>query len=142
MQINSVIGKQGFGTRVSGKPANQALSRTGVVRCDSMSAAQKNPNRHRGHRMALDPLAKSASRTEPAFVAKPEGVPVYHGFAILSDVVVDGFTFGKISDFDAEPCTEGDAFVVAPDNSRGGLVWEISDNSYFQEIYPADSDRW
>ena len=40
---------------------------------------------------------------------------MYHGFQILSDVVVEGFTFRKISDFDAEPCTEGDAFVVAPD---------------------------
>jgi len=92
--------------------------------------------------MALDPLAKSASRTEPAFVAKPESAPIYHGFQILSDVVVERFTFGKISDFDAEPCTEGDAFVVAPDNSSAGLVWEVSGDSYFQEVCPADSNRW
>ena len=108
----------------------------------SMSDAQENPNRPRGRRIALDPLAKSASRTEPAIIAKPEGAPMYHGFQILSDVVVEGFTFGKISDFDTEPCTEGDAFVVAPDNSRAGLVWEVSGNSYFQEVCPADSNRW
>lgn len=107
-----------------------------------MSDAQKNPNQPKGHRIALDPLARSASRAEPAFIARPEGAPVYHGFQILHDVVVDGFTFGKISDFDAEPCTEGDAFVVAPDNSRAGLVWEVSDSSYFQQVCPADSDRW
>jgi len=95
-----------------------------------------------GHPIALDPLAKSASQTEPAFVARPEGAPVYHGFQVLSDVVVEGFTFGKISDFDAEPCTEGDAFVIAPDNSRAGLVWEVSENTYFQEVCPADSSRW
>jgi len=108
----------------------------------SMSDAQENPNRPRGRRIALDPLAKSASRTEPAIIAKPEGAPMYHGFQILSDVVVEGFTFGKISDFNAEPCTEGDAFVIAPDNSRAGLVWEVSGNSYFQEVCPADSNRW
>ena len=108
----------------------------------SMSDAQENPNRPRGRRIALDPLAKSASRTEPAIIAKPEGAPMYHGFQILSDVVVEGFMFGKISDFDTEPCTEGDAFVVAPDNSRAGLVWEVCGNSYFQEVCPADSNRW
>ena len=106
-----------------------------------MSDAQEKPNRPRGHRIALDLLAKSASRTQPAFVAKPEGAPIYHGFPILS-IIVEGFTFGKISDFDAEPCTEGDAFVVAPDNSRAGLVWEVSGNSYFREACPADSKRW
>lgn len=92
--------------------------------------------------MALDPLAKSASQTEPAFIARPGGAPVYYGFQILSDVVVDGLTFGKISDFEAEPCLEGDAFVVAPDNSRAGLVWEVSEDSYFREICPTDSVRW
>jgi hypothetical protein len=46
--------------------------------------------------------------------------------------IVEGFTFGKISDFEAEACTEVDAFVVAPDNSRAGLVWEVSGNLYFQ----------
>jgi hypothetical protein len=92
--------------------------------------------------LAVDPLAESASQTEPAFVARPKGAPVYHGFSTLSDVVVEGFTFGKISDFDAEPCTEGDAFVVAPDNSRAGLVWEVSDESYFREVCSRDSDRW
>ena len=82
--------------------------------------------------MAPDPLAESASQTESAFIAMPADAPVYHGFQILSDVVVEGFTFGKISDFEGESCTEGDAFVVAPDNSRAGLVWEVSESSYSQ----------
>src|SRR6516162_6237128 len=86
-------------------------------------------------------IVKDSSRTQPAFGAKPRGAPIHHGFPSLS-IVVEGFTFGKISDFDAEPCTEGDAFVVAPDNSRAGLVWEVSGNSYFQEVCPADSNRW
>ncbi len=95
-----------------------------------------------GHPIALDPLAKSSSPTEPAFIAKPQGSPAYHGFPILSDVVVDGFTLGKISDFDAESCDEGDAFVVAPDNSRAGLVWEVSLESRFRELLSPDSHRW
>ena len=57
-----------------------------------MSNAKQPPNRPVGHPIALDPLAQSASQTEPAFIARPEGAPVYHGFQILSDVVVDGFT--------------------------------------------------
>jgi hypothetical protein len=57
-------------------------------------------------------------------------------------VVVRGFTLGKITEFENEPCDEGDAFVVAPDNSRCGLVWEVSDNSYFEEICPLEPERW
>src|SRR5215471_7260085 len=95
-----------------------------------------------GRPLALDPLAESASQTEPAFIARPVGAPVYHGFQVLSDVVVEGFTFGKISDFESEPCDEGDAFVIAPDNSRAGLVWEISDEPRFKEICAPDTGRW
>jgi hypothetical protein len=56
--------------------------------------------------------------------------------------VVGGFIFGKITDFEIETCGEGDAFVVAPDNSRAGLVWEISDKPYFQEISAPEAARW
>lgn len=106
-----------------------------------MTDAPKKPD-PRGRPLAVDPSAVSASRTEPAFIAPPAGAPVYHGFQILTGVVVDGFTFGKITDFEAEPCKEGDAFVVAPDNSRAGIVREISENSYFQEVCVPDAERW
>jgi hypothetical protein len=92
--------------------------------------------------LALDPKASSASATEPAFIAPPAGAPVYYGFAVLDDVNIDGFVFGKITDFEAEPSNYGDAFVVAPDNSRAGLVWEISDNQYFTEVRPIEDGRW
>ena len=95
-----------------------------------------------GRPLSLDPLAKSDSQAEPAFIARPAGSPVYHGFAVLPDVAVAGFTFGKITDFEMETCNEGDAFVVAPDNSRAGLVWEISDKSYFHEICAPEAERW
>jgi len=57
-------------------------------------------------------------------------------------VVVEGFTFGKISDFEAEFCEEGDAFLVAPDNSRAGLVWEVAEKASVTEISPFEPHRW
>ena len=83
----------------------------------------------KGRPLAIDATALSASANEPAFIARPDGAPVYYGFIVLDDVSVDGFTLGKITDFEADPCDEGDAFVIAPDGSRAGLVWEVSDQA-------------
>ena len=60
-----------------------------------------------GRPLAVDPDAQSASPTEPAFVARRVGAPAYHGFVVLDDVTSGGFTLGKITDFEAEPCDEG-----------------------------------
>ena len=95
-----------------------------------------------GRPLAIDPEAESAQKDTPGFLARPAGAPVYHGFRTLDDVVVDGFTFGAITDFEAERCEEGDAFVIAPDGSRAGLVWRVSVVSEFQQVYPASEDRW
>lgn len=92
--------------------------------------------------MATDPHAESASRDLPAFLARPSKAPVYHGFQVLADVSVDGFTFGKISDFEAEPSDKGDAFVIAPDDSRAGIVWEVSNRQLFREICRMTDGRW
>jgi hypothetical protein len=61
----------------------------------------------KGRPLAIDASARSASPTEPAFIAPPEGALVYHGFVVLDDVAVDGFTLGKITDFEVEPCMKG-----------------------------------
>ncbi len=95
-----------------------------------------------GRPLAIDDSARSGSPTEPAFVARPEGAPVYHGFVVLDDVKVDGFTLGKITDWEAEPCETGDAFVIAPDGSRAALVWEVCDPPYFREVMPIETTRW
>ena len=111
-----------------------------------MSDQKKHANEARklpqGRPLAVDWNAVSASSAKPAFIARPEGAPIYHGFVVLDDVVVDGFTFGKITDFEAEPCDKGDAFVIAPDNSRAGLVWQVSNNVSFDQIVPPDTNRW
>jgi hypothetical protein len=96
----------------------------------------------KGKPVAIDRNAISASPTEPAFVAPPKGAPVYHGFVVLDDVTVEGFTFGAITDFEAEPCDAGDAFVIAPDGSRAGLVWEVSPTEYIEEVRAFERDRW
>ena len=96
----------------------------------------------KGRPLAIDRNAASANPAEPAFVAPPKGSPVYYGFPVLEDVTVDGFTLGAITDFEAEACSEGDAFVVAPDGSRAGLVWEVTPRRYFQEVAPIDGGRW
>jgi hypothetical protein len=63
-------------------------------------------------------------------------------FPALNDVVVEGFTLGAITDFEAEACEYGDAFVIAPDGSRAGLVWEVSEQPYFTEVLPLEHSRW
>jgi hypothetical protein len=82
----------------------------------------------------VDFTAESASAEVPGFLARPSSAPVYHGFRLLDDVAVDGFVLGVITDFEAAESTEGDAFVVAPDNSRAGLVWEVSNDQQFTEV--------
>ena len=49
---------------------------------------------------------------------------------------------GAITNFEAEACSEGDAFVVAPDGSRAGLIWEVAADRYFREALPLEKSRW
>lgn len=60
-----------------------------------------------GRSLALDRSAESASAAEPVFLTRPKGAPAYHGFEVLRDVVVDGFVFGAITDFERRPSDEG-----------------------------------
>ena len=98
----------------------------------------KNP----GQPLRLDPNAESADPDKPAFLARPEGTPVYHGFPVVPETETDGWLYGAIDDYESDsPQTEGDGFVIAPDGSRAGIVW-ATDTTEFQEISPPDSERW
>ena len=107
--------------------------------------------RHREHFMSkplksrplkLDASAASASPELPAFLARPKGAPVYHGFPIVPETMTDGWCFGAITEFaNADGCDSGDAFVIAPDGSRAGLVWEVGEGQPV-EILKADDSRW
>ena len=90
----------------------------------------------KGQPLAIDPKAASTSRTQPAFVARPDGAPMYRGFVGLEDVNIEGFILGAITDVEAERCDAGDAFVIAPDGSRGGLGWEVSTQHYVENVLP------
>lgn len=95
-----------------------------------------------GHRILTDPDAKSADASLPAFLARPEGAPVYHGFPLIPESMTDGWCLGAISHFEyPEGCVAGDAFVVAPDGSRAGLVWDVR-NGPLEQILAPDQGRW
>ncbi len=91
--------------------------------------------------LALDGDARSANPDLPAFLSTPEGAPVYYGFPILEGVDVDGFRLGMITDFASSP-EDGDAFVVAPDGSRAGLVWCLGASADLEEVCPLEKGRW
>ena len=89
-----------------------------------------------------DDQAESASKETPAFIARPEGAPAYHGFPLIEETRTDGWCFGAITDFeDPAGCEYGDGFVVAPDGSRAGIVWAIGAQD-IQQILPPDIERW
>ena len=106
-----------------------------------------------GRRLLTDPSAIPALsswlqrlfgyRRVPAFLSRPLWAPVYHGFPLIEQTRTDGWCFGAISAFadDPEGCTSGDGFVVAPDGSRAGIVWEVGAFA-LTEILPPDAKRW
>jgi hypothetical protein len=89
-----------------------------------------------------DPTAESAVPGLPAFLARPEGAPAYHGFPLLPDSERDGFVFGVItrSRTDA-PASWGDAYVVAPDGSRAGIAW-VMEGPVTEIALPPGPGRW
>jgi hypothetical protein len=94
-----------------------------------------------GRPLEVDPDAESADPSVPGFLARPEGAPVYHGFRLIEEVQVDGFRLGAISSFGSD-VADGDAFIVAPDGSRAGLVWEVSAEHYLHEVRGFEEGRW
>jgi len=96
-----------------------------------------------GQPIAYDADAISAVDGMAGFLAPPPGSPAYYGFAILPEIEFDGFRFGMITDFIAQPDDDGDAFIVAPDDSRAGVMWYA--NSGPVDVQPAvrmSSSRW
>jgi hypothetical protein len=92
--------------------------------------------------LKLDHAAKSASSNLPAFLARPKDAPVYHGFPIVPETMTNGWCFGAITEYaNANGCDSGDAFVVAPDGSRAGLVWDVGEGEPTEICAPNDA-RW
>ena len=91
--------------------------------------------------LAVDHDAETADPSKPGVLAPPAGAPAYHGFTVLPDVVVDGFTLGVVTAMG--PADRGDAFVIAPDGSRAGLAWELgaADGRVYSAA-PPEERRW
>ena len=113
-----------------------------MLACLRWTISKRSPRPQSDNHLQLTTPPRVLRKLSPAIIARPIGAPVYHGFQVVDGVAVDGFTFGKITDFEAEPSDYGDAFVIAPDKSRAGLVWEVSDQPYFQEVCPLEPERW
>ena len=95
-----------------------------------------------GRPLRLDPNAQSASPGRPAFLSRPAGAPVYHGFPLIEETETDGWLYGAITDFEVpEGARAGDGFVQAPDGRRAGLVWEVGAGE-LAEISAPDEQRW
>ncbi|MFL6230213.1 MAG: 3-deoxy-8-phosphooctulonate synthase [Pyrinomonadaceae bacterium] len=92
--------------------------------------------------LKLDETAESVTPDLPAFLSRPEGSPVYHGFGLIEETGTDGWCFGAITEFeDPNGCESGDSFVIAPDGSRAGIVWEVGTGE-IEEVLPPDEGRW
>jgi hypothetical protein len=122
------------------KPAKGCRPANAII-IYAMSAEPPDDIRE-GRPLAIDPDAISTNPDTPAFIAKPAGAPVYYGFPLVAGAEVDGFQFGMITDFLTKPATSGDAYVVAPDGSRCGLVWETGVEPHFDEVRAPERDRW
>lgn len=89
-----------------------------------------------------DPSAVSARPGLPAFLAPPAGAPAYYGFPLLPQSEKDGFVFGAITRPHAgAAATWGDAYVVAPDGSRAGIVW-VTKGPVTELVLPPEPGRW
>ena len=93
----------------------------------------------KGQRARVDEAALSADPNLPAFIARPPNTPVYYGFPILKDSEKDGFVFGVITE--PSGAEWGDAFVIAPNGSRAGIVWQIGEGEPAIVCQPSDG-RW
>jgi hypothetical protein len=95
-----------------------------------------------GRAARTDPDAESASPDLPAFIARPPGAPPYHGFLLLPNSELDGFVFGVITDPRGDtPASWGDAYVIAPDGSRAGIVWSMQ-GADTKVVMPPDETSW
>jgi hypothetical protein len=95
-----------------------------------------------GREILQDKDARSRTPGRAAFLSPPSGSPPYYGFPLIPETETDGWVFGAITAYDdPEGADWGDAFVVAPDGSRAGIVWSVGEFE-IREIMEPDSARW
>lgn len=78
----------------------------------------------------------------PAFLSDPASTPIYNGYVVVPETYTEGWCLGVITDHeDPDGVDSGDAFVVAPDGSAAGLIWEVGVEPMAQ-ILPPVEERW
>jgi hypothetical protein len=91
-------------------------------------------------------LLKDKSRKKEPFFLREEGEIVYTGFPLISETETEGFIYGAITDFlepdTEEGCIAGDGYIQAPDGSRAGLVWQVSDKIEVKILEKPNLSRW
>lgn len=92
-----------------------------------------------GRKLVLDEKAQSRTPGQPAFLSRPPGAPVYHGFPLVEETLTDGWCYGAITDYIESD--SGDGYVQAPDGSRAGLMWSIGAFA-IREVCVPDDQRW
>lgn len=95
-----------------------------------------------GRRLVLDETAASDDLALPAFLAHPAGAPAYHGFPTLEEVEQDGWRLGLITASLGTRDDAGDAFIVAPDRRRAGLVWRVESPRGFHVLRAPEAGRF
>lgn len=101
-----------------------------------------NDDIRKGQALRADDTAKSINPELPVFIARPTSAPIYYGFPLLSNSEADGFMFGTITEpKGSEPAEWGDAFVVAPNGSRAGIIWQTGDGEPYVVCEPSEG-RW
>jgi glycine/D-amino acid oxidase-like deaminating enzyme len=77
-----------------------------------------------------------------SFRGWPKGSPAYSTFPVVPESETDSWFYGAITEFiDPAGCADGDGYVIAPDGSRAGLVWDVGTGEPC-EISPPDKERW
>jgi hypothetical protein len=95
-----------------------------------------------GQVLREDQSAVSSRAGMPAFLAPPADAPAYYGFPLLPNSEKDGFAFGAITTPRAgASAVWGDAYVVAPDGSRAGIVW-VTEGPVTEVVFPPEPTRW
>ena len=107
--------------------------------------ASDAPDASRSKGLLQDPSAPGEEEGGPFFV-RDESEPVYTGFGLVKETETDGFIFGAITNYlepDSEDgCTYGDGYIQAPDGSRAGIVWDVSDEPTVSTIIEPEERRW
>lgn len=68
-------------------------------------------------------------------------MPNFESYPLIPETERDGFTYGAITLIGADP-ERGAGFLQAPDGSRAGIHWELSDSPFIARVEGPDGLGW